>query len=292
MNKNNYHKKQLINKDFEEVSFVKWKDTPGDQFFFSLRAYGETFSRKSFQKIGKTQNADYEHIAIEFIEEGELSAMVDGKTFHLRKNDLIFYSTGRDVNLRTTPGTVMLKKYVNIQTNRFFLHLFNISDGPFFVRRSKNPERIRNIFQKIKLCVTEESETQASDLSTLVYNLIYDFWVMENRSSILPDTFSTIPQTLSISPEKYKDLKSIMAEFHITRHALTKLFRDRYNTTPIAYLIQQKLYKACWYLENTITPINEIAHLCGFNNIPLFTRQFKKQFLLSPGSYRKKMQKK
>ena len=59
----------------------------------------------------------------------------------------------------------------------------------------------------------------------------------------------------------------------------------------MAYLISKKLEKARWYLENTITPVNEIARLCGIENIPLFTRQFKKQFSISPGQYRKENQK-
>ena len=291
MKKKSYNKKIVSNKNFEEISYVKWEDTPGDKFFFSLRAYGETRSRKKFEKNELLHIHQSDYIAIEFIEEGELYGTFNGKTLHLQKNDLILYGTGTGRYMWTKENVFMDKKYITVKSNLLLQYFLNFSEDSIFVCRSKHPERIRSIYKKILSLVLEEGEYLSSDLSACIYTLIYDFFVLESNIIHSPDIFSTIPHTLTISPEKYKDLKSIRQKFHITKYALTKLFRERYNTTPMAYLISKKLEKARWYLENTITPVNEIARLCGIENIPLFTRQFKKQLSISPGQYRKENQK-
>ena len=90
MKKNPYNRKIVSNKNFEELSYVKWEETPGDNFFFSLRAYGETRSKKKWEKNETAINKLTDYIAIEFIEEGQLSVSFGEKTFHLHKNDLLF----------------------------------------------------------------------------------------------------------------------------------------------------------------------------------------------------------
>ena len=292
MKKNPYNRKIVSNKNFEEISYVKWEDVPGDNFFFSLRAYGETRSKKKFEKNEKAIDKLTDYIAIEFIEEGQLSVSFGEKTFHLQKNDLLFYKTDIiTIRMQSQENIPMTKKYISVKANRLLLHFLHISEEGFFICHCKHPERVKSIYKSILDLILENGKFLSSDISSNIYKLVYDFFVLENGLIHTPDTFTAIPHTLSISPEKYKDLKSILNEFHTTKYALTKLFRERYNTTPIAYLITLKLNKACWYLENTTTPVNEIARLCGIENVPLFTRQFKKQFSCTPGQYRKIKQK-
>ena len=276
MKKNKYHRKILTNKNFEEISYVKWEDVPGDNIFFSLRAYGETRSKKKFEKNETAIDKLTDYIAIEFIEEGQLSVSFGEKTFHLHKNDLLFYKTDIiTIRMQSQKNIPMVKKYLTVKTNRLLQHFLNISEEGFFICHSKHPERVKSIYKSILDLILENGKFLSSDISSNIYKLFYDFFVLENGLIHIPDTFTTIPRALTISPEKYKDLQSIKQKFHITKYALTKLFREQYNTTPMAYLITQKLNKACWYLENTTTPVNEIARFCGIDNIPLFTRQFK-----------------
>lgn len=288
MKKNSYHKRVLSNKNFEEISYVKWEDTPGDKFFFSLRAYGESKSRKNFVRKENLKGRTMpDYFAIEFIEQGQLLFTQNNTTVRLQPNDLIFYRTNVKTLLRSAENEPMVKKYINIKANRLLLHFFDITAETFFIFHGKNPDRIKKIFEDIYQLILEEGEFQASDISANIYKLIYDFFITETRFISIPDSSTSIPHALQLSPEKYKDIKTILQEFHITRYALTKLFRDKYDTTPMAYLISMRLNKARWYLENTATPVNEIAHLCGIENIPLFTRQFKKVNQCTPGEYRK-----
>ena len=294
MDRNDYRRRVHDNRNYREISYVKLKDSPEDTFFFSLRAYGETLSRKNFvREVGSASKVPSDYVAVEFIRQGELAvSFQSGKFLHLRENDLILYRYRSDdvIPIHSCGSTLMVKKYVIVEMNQLLQYFLNLSDEPYFLCRCKHPEKIESSFEKIRELVQKGGEFQAGDLSCCLYGLFYDFFMLESEKPHTPDLASAIVQAISNYPEKYRSLKMLLQEFRITAYALKKLFRERYKTTPMAFLIREKLEKARWYLENTTTPVNEIARLCGVRNVSLFIRQFRREFSCTPGTYRKRKQ--
>lgn len=68
---------------------------------------------------------------------------------------------------------------------------------------------------------------------------------------------------------------------------LQKLFREEMEITPIAYLRDLRLKKACELLETTFNNISEIRYEVGMPNDSHFTRDFKKKYGVTPTAYRK-----
>lgn len=68
---------------------------------------------------------------------------------------------------------------------------------------------------------------------------------------------------------------------------LQKLFREELKVSPMAYLRDLRLTKACELLETTFKNISEIGYEVGMPNDSHFTRDFKKKFGLTPTEYRK-----
>lgn len=69
---------------------------------------------------------------------------------------------------------------------------------------------------------------------------------------------------------------------------LTKIFLTKYNCTPIKYLSQVRLQKACYLLlNNPELTINQIAELTGYEDQGYFSRTFKKYMGISPLQYKK-----
>lgn len=70
---------------------------------------------------------------------------------------------------------------------------------------------------------------------------------------------------------------------------LTKTFLQEYNCTPMRFLNQLRLQKACQLLiHNPLLSINQIAELSGYEDQGYFSRTFKKHMGISPLQYRKK----
>lgn len=66
-----------------------------------------------------------------------------------------------------------------------------------------------------------------------------------------------------------------------------QLFKYYTLHAPIDYLINYKLVKASYYLENTDLPFNTIAQKVGFNGASYFSELFKKKNGITPSAYRK-----
>lgn len=83
-------------------------------------------------------------------------------------------------------------------------------------------------------------------------------------------------------------LSDIASEFGYTEDHITRLFKQKYGTTPHKYLTETRLEHALWLLLNTDLPAERICEAVGYTDFSSFWRAFKKKYSLSPGEIRKK----
>ena len=81
-------------------------------------------------------------------------------------------------------------------------------------------------------------------------------------------------------------LKTIAEAVHMSESCFRHHFFAVTGVAPIRYLIRMRLKKALLLLT-TVTPIADIARLSGFSDQNYFTRQFRKQFGITPNMFRK-----
>jgi AraC-like DNA-binding protein len=67
---------------------------------------------------------------------------------------------------------------------------------------------------------------------------------------------------------------------------LCRVFKKAYGISPITYLNNQRMERACMLLRDTETPISEIAESVGIDNPAYFSRLFAKYTRMSPRDYR------
>jgi len=63
-------------------------------------------------------------------------------------------------------------------------------------------------------------------------------------------------------------------------------FKTRYGVTPITYLRNLRLARACYLLEHTDLPLSDIIAQSGFFSIPYFCKEFRKLKGTSPIRFR------
>lgn len=82
-------------------------------------------------------------------------------------------------------------------------------------------------------------------------------------------------------------LESLSEEFHLSKQYLSKYIKEKSGNTfgDIVKLIRMKKAKAL--LKNESMQIEVISEKVGYLNVEHFNRQFKKQFGMTPGQYRK-----
>lgn len=82
-------------------------------------------------------------------------------------------------------------------------------------------------------------------------------------------------------------LKDIASHANISERECGRCFKAQLGLTPLEYLLNLRLNKACALLENTSLSIGEIASACGFASASYFSKQFRGRFRTTPRAFRK-----
>ena len=82
------------------------------------------------------------------------------------------------------------------------------------------------------------------------------------------------------------NLEELASIAHMSRRSFLRVFQSATGTSPLAWVIEQRINRACELLRHTDRRVTEIAFDVGFNDSNYFTRQFRKLTGFSPRSYR------
>ena len=83
------------------------------------------------------------------------------------------------------------------------------------------------------------------------------------------------------------DLVRLADIAHMSKRSFIRAFQSAMGNSPIAYLIQTRLNRAAEALRQSNQNITEVAFKVGFKDSNYFTRQFTKNFAVSPRLYRR-----
>jgi AraC-like DNA-binding protein len=120
----------------------------------------------------------------------------------------------------------------------------------------------------------------------LVFSCLIDvFYSIKDKASQ-----KRIMKVLAYIEQNYdKDIniENISKKFSISRSQLYKVFEEQLNISPIEYLINYRLNKACLLLQVTDMAVYEIGIAVGFRDIIHFSKIFKKKIGITPTEYRR-----
>ena len=116
----------------------------------------------------------------------------------------------------------------------------------------------------------------------------YSLLATNKRDSEFLDRLNTeIENHLSDVDFSIESLTDILA---ISRSNLQRKIKSICDMTPVDYLRNYRLKKACKYLLETDMRINEVAYEVGFNSASYFTKCFIKQYGMLPKDFVKRNQ--
>lgn len=76
----------------------------------------------------------------------------------------------------------------------------------------------------------------------------------------------------------------------ISPRTLNRKFREQTGTTPLQWLLMQRVRLAQEFLETSVMPVEEIARRCGFGTSINMRQHFSRQVQISPNGYRRAFQ--
>ena len=126
----------------------------------------------------------------------------------------------------------------------------------------------------------------------ILLQFILEMWekgfVIENdksgRNTIEKEMISYIQQNFM----KKISLKEFSEQFHLSEKYISRYFKEHFHITLSQYITHLRLEYAKQLLQDTDTPVTEIAMQSGYQNVSYFIRSFKKAYGVSPLKYKKK----
>ena len=230
--------------------------------------------------ISRPKGANFNHVL--YVSEGEGVFVFNGMKRIISAGNAIFFKKGFPVDYGP--------KSLDFKTSWI---TFDGGGGEQLIEYFDAGDYEITSFPEVELKIAElyslaEKNNVSALLSAKAYSLLVDFFLKlkeRNKLPILEKAKYFIGQNYS------KDLSvpEIASKLGISTSLLYKLFREQEKTTPIEYLQDVRIQKACNMLTTKKTGISEIGNLCGFSDTSYFCKVFKKTVGCTPLAYRKNM---
>ncbi len=167
----------------------------------------------------------------------------------------------------------------------------------YFLSHSKNTfspacfDKVIAVISEI-ITVNEQKDQNAEIITSklivelLTYALAADSGDKQYDSA-LRQKLSAVHNYVSEHFSEDISLEQLSSEFYISKFYLTREYKKIYGMTIFQHIITSRINYGKQLLRFSDRSVEEIAHMCGFNDQSYFARQFKKSENLTCFAYRK-----
>lgn len=186
---------------------------------------------------------------------------------------------------RATPGSVNLREIVRLMEQ----------DNPFLDQYAFVPHNPLTLYKKVELLEREwghGSGLGKLHVRALFYQFVYELLSQLYSQNVHAQKPDLVMQAVDYIREHYSSavtLQQISGELDCSAGHLSRLFKNRMDTSPIHYLGQVRVERAMELLLQTDATLQEIAENVGYPDAHSLSRSFKKYKGLSPIRLKKEL---
>lgn len=247
----------------------------------------------------------HDEFEIIYVRSGFLTVSISGESYIGKTGEAFVVSPGNLHLMGSQSGTVdyytflFPLKYISFRTDDMLDEklLEPLNSGHLMIcPRVKDTakelcEQLIEIYEAKK----DESESKITTqvrTKIILLQFILEMWekgfVIENdksgRNTVEKEIISYVQQNFK---EKIS-LKEFGEQFHLSEKYISRYFKEHFHITLSQYITHLRLEYAKQLLQDTDTPVTEIAMQSGYQNVSYFIRSFKKAYGVSPLKYKKK----
>ncbi|WP_055105683.1 AraC family transcriptional regulator [Paenibacillus ihumii] len=232
-----------------------------------------------------------------YIVEGSGEFKIGGKYYTLQQGDVAIYNPGVLHEERSTSRNGDMFKVVYCGLDN--VHIEGVPVGlllpPYVdpvINCGQYAGRVESYLSEIlRECDSQDLgyETLSSNLLmsliTLLYRLIdaeHQFHSFKGKSELTIRTKEFIDNNFTQSIT----LKEIADTLYVSQHYLSRLFKKDLGDSPVNYLITRRIEAAKRLLNESDSPVHEVAAAVGYNNDKYFSMLFKKVTGQTPSAFR------
>lgn len=289
--------KKYIGGAIEEIASIKESDMPFRYYHFD---YSDGFSGFQFHW--------HEEIEIHYVVSGSGSFFIDDTEYTVGEGNIIFIApriihSGKSENndlvdiCYIVDIDYLMSRNNEYNTDKFFTELINTKiKTPVICKNDRGYEMLKRPLHLIDLCAAERGPVYQLEIKRHLYDFFIklyknNYLFLSSKNQKYTETKNLIKQSISYIQKNVSDkltIDEIASHVGLSPSYFMKLFKENTKITCVEYIKLLRLNNATNMLKETDDSILQIAQSCGFCNLSLFNREFKKYFSITPSQYRKK----
>ena len=234
----------------------------------------------------------HDYYEIEYIISGTGTYTINGKSYDIQPG-MFFLLTPLDIHeikqrncndiyiyILSFDEFSLIPEYRNI--------LFNINVREVYFR---NRKRIEAMFEQILKEAAIDDHFSRNNMVSYVNQIVAEFIRnaeidYENESFSALSNIQQIIQYIRIHLTENISLSSVAKSFNVSPQYLSRLFKEKTETTFKKYIVNLRFNLAVNMIESTDLPVSEICFDTGFGTVNHFLRAFKERYGMTPTEYR------
>ena len=222
-----------------------------------------------------------------YVKNGNITYMIEGKTYDIKKNTLVFTRASKGHSIKFNDKTQYERYLILFDDKALFNELYKKIPRDFDIIEYGNYEIINELFERFDFYC---ENLAGADLKKMLYNLIEEllFNILITSKDLNKSEFHIVNKSIK-DAIKYIDenistnlsVQEICDVLFITKSHLHHLFMKYLKTSPTKYIIGKKLAMAQRKLRSGAKP-TEIYSTLGFSDYSSFFRAYKIHFGHSP----------
>lgn len=289
-------KKHLSTKT-ENNEIIKDSDVPFNRFCFD---YSNGFSGFQFHW--------HEEIEIHYIVKGNGTFFIDEDEYVVGEGDIVFISpklihSGKSenndliANCYMIDSTYLISKNNMYNTDRFFRELSDTQiTNPVIHKNDTGYQKIKAPLNEIDLCADQSDIVYQLEIKKQLYDLFIQLYKHSYLTSMADNSYRNSAdgiikksiRYIQTNCENRMSIDEIASHVGLSPSYFMKVFKQSTKMTCVEYIKSFRLNLAITMLRESNDSILHIANTCGYSNLSLFNRDFKKYYKLTPSLYRKK----
>lgn len=255
--------------------------------FFYIQEAGCTKPEDAYS----VQRRDLSLFLIAAVVSGRGELTIDDETISLVKGDCFFIDCRQPHNYKSSaadPWELMWIHFNGGTSQQYYEHFASQLKKAF-----RPPVFDRIVSDITKIIELHEKNDPNAELFTSKY--IVDLLTLSLAVNTADQQYDSALKQKLAAVNSYIDdhftedisLEKLSSEFYISKYYLTREYKHIYGKTIFQHIITARINYGKKLLRFSDKSVEEIAHLCGFNDQSYFARQFKKTENLTCFSYRK-----
>lgn len=280
-----HHEKKFRNKLSKRI--ISTPTPAAKSTFFYIQEAGCTMKEDAYA----VNRRELDLFLIGAVVSGRGELTVDGENLTLVKGDCFFIDCRRPHSYKSSDSEPweLMWIHFNGSTSQQYYDFFasnskNIFRPPFFDKVVSDISKIIELHEKNKQNAELFTSKYIVDLLTISLTVNNS---QQQYDSALKQKLAAVNSYIEDHFTEDISLEKLSSEFYISKYYLTREYKHIYGKTIFQHIITARINYGKKLLRFSDKSVEEIAHLCGFNDQSYFARQFKKSENLTCFSYRK-----